>query len=177
LIVALTLPAAVATAQDRDGYGRTGFYAGLGASIAFDEFAGIPNDTFQAAYGFQAVGGYRFHPHVAAELEIEWDPSGFKVSGAEIEPLVVTANAKAFLSTGMVQPFGLIGIGLMHVDATAGAFTVTATGFAARFGAGFDFYVNEHIIVTLDTSYVLPTGDVDGLNYVALGVAKLQYRF
>ena len=48
--------------------------------------------------------------------------------------------------------------------------------FAARFGGGVDVYLNRNLVFALDTSYVLPTGDVDGLDHVAFSLG-LQYRF
>ena len=48
--------------------------------------------------------------------------------------------------------------------------------FAARFGGGVDFYLDPNFVLALDTSYVLPTGDADGLDQVTFSVG-LQYRF
>jgi hypothetical protein len=48
--------------------------------------------------------------------------------------------------------------------------------FAARFGGGVDIYFNPNIAVVIDAGYVLPTGDLDGLDYVSFSVG-FQYRF
>jgi hypothetical protein len=48
--------------------------------------------------------------------------------------------------------------------------------FAARFGGGLDFYVDPNIVITLDSSYVLPTGDAEDLDHVTISLG-IQYRF
>jgi opacity protein-like surface antigen len=50
------------------------------------------------------------------------------------------------------------------------------TEFAMRFGGGLEFYATKHIVLTLDTDYVLPFGDLENLDYVTIGWG-LQYRF
>ena len=67
----------------------------------------------------------------------------------------------------------------MHVDAKDKlGLGLRAKGedFAARFGGGVDLYLNRNFVVALDTSYVLPTGDLDGLDHVSFSLG-LQYRF
>ena len=44
--------------------------------------------------------------------------------------------------------------------------SVEETDFAARFGAGFEVYATEHIVINLDASYVLPTGSLEDFDYV-----------
>jgi hypothetical protein len=46
---------------------------------------------------------------------------------------------------------------------------------ALRAGLGFDGYITEHIVITLDAQYVMPFGDVDDLDYVLIGIGA-QYR-
>lgn len=52
----------------------------------------------------------------------------------------------------------------------------TQTDFAARFGAGLDIYLTENIVLSAGVDYVLPTGDVNDLDYVSFGGGG-QYRF
>ena len=49
-------------------------------------------------------------------------------------------------------------------------------GFAARFGGGVDIYLSSNIVFVFEGGYVLPTGDVDGLDYASFAVG-FQYRF
>ena len=59
----------------------------------------------------------------------------------------------------------------------ANAFS-SASGFSARFGGGVDFYLSERFdfALQMSTSYVLTTGDIDGLDYVSL-IFGAQYLF
>ena len=88
-------------------------------------------------------------------------------------------NSKAYLLTGRIQPFLLVGAGFMHFDAKDALdlnLSVNGDAFAARFGGGLDVYLSPNVVIALDGSYVLPTGDADGLNYVSWSLG-LQYRF
>ena len=50
------------------------------------------------------------------------------------------------------------------------------TEYAARFGAGVDVYFGRHVGMEIGASYLLPTGDLDDLDYVS-GSIGLFYRF
>jgi len=50
------------------------------------------------------------------------------------------------------------------------------TGFAMRFGGGIDLYATKNIVVTLETDYVKPFGNLDAFDYVSVGWG-VQYRF
>ncbi len=63
-------------------------------------------------------------------------------------------------------------MGLLHADSGP----VDETDFAGRVGGGIDIYATENIVVTLDATYVVPTGDVDDLDYLSIGWG-VQYRF
>ncbi|MBW1685897.1 MAG: hypothetical protein JRS35_12650, partial [Deltaproteobacteria bacterium] len=102
---------------------------------------------------------------------------------AEVEPLVLTANMKEYLFKDRFQPYAVLGIGVMaaHIEIKDTAdFDVSGCdlprGFAARFGGGVDLYVTEHFVLNTEIRYVLPTGDVEGLDMISLGWG-LQYRF
>jgi hypothetical protein len=49
-------------------------------------------------------------------------------------------------------------------------------GFAARFGGGVDLYTNRNFVIVVEGGYVLPTGNVDGMDHVFWSVG-LNYRF
>ncbi len=65
-----------------------------------------------------------------------------------------------------------------HAKAKSGGASATTSdsGFAARFGGGVDYWFTESISFGVVGSYVLPTGDLDGLDYFSLAGA-IQYRF
>jgi opacity protein-like surface antigen len=145
--------------------------------------------------------GYRFHPHFSAEAGFLWfsssetefsgeqfpdpaDPNGEitdanNLSVFKLETLNLTGNLKGYLLTGRIQPFVLVGGGLMHanVDDKFDLGTISGgSAFAARFGGGVEFYVISNIAVVVDLDYVLPTGKLDRLNQFMWSVG-LNYRF
>jgi opacity protein-like surface antigen len=166
-------------------YGATGPYLGIGAAYAWDQFDGFGSLDPDMAIGFDAWGGYRFLSYLAAELQLEY-LNGFDIQipgdfffpsqKLEGEALTFTGNLKAYLPLGRFQPFILSGVGLGYFKFEIGRTDISDTAFAARFGGGVDFYVTEALALQVSSSYVLQTGDLDGLDYVSL-IAGLQYRF
>ena len=74
-----------------------------------------------SSFGANARGGYRFHPHFAAELEADWH-SPFESEATfgltpyakvKVEPLVFTANLKGYLFKDRFQPYAVVGVGVM----------------------------------------------------------------
>jgi opacity protein-like surface antigen len=121
----------------------------------------------------------------------------------ELESLVFTANAKGHLLTGRYQPFVLLGLGFMRMesksrDETPAARALTAVcppdpgdptppcyagnardrrvEVALRFGGGLDFYITENVAMSAEVSYLMPTGQLDDLDYYSFGIG-MQYRF
>lgn len=101
----------------------------------------------------------------------------------------LTANVRAFLPIGRVHPFLSVGAGALSGQYSKTANVAfqngkTLTGrikgddvvFASRFGGGVEFYLSDHVLVGLEASYVLPTGNLDFLDFVS-GDLGLQYRF
>ncbi len=186
------LPAAADGAADAEtGTARTGLYAGVGVQggvyTEFDDELkdNIPGFDFDTdpAVGFDVFAGYRVHRYVAAELEFEMLPAtDTDVSGlgkiGTLETWTVTTNLKLLPLAGRVQPFALAGIGALHakVSASGSPADESDADFAARFGGGVDVYVTDHIVVWARSTYVLPTGSVDFVDYVDFG-GGLQYRF
>jgi len=169
---------AAPTDADAQDYARNGPYLGLAGSVGiYTEADG--NVDVDEALGLNARAGYRLHPHFAVEGSFEWlSEADISVSGsrvASLESFTGTANGKAFLLTGRVQPFALIGIGGMGITVDRGG-SGGESGFAARFGGGVDIYITENFLAAIDASYVLPTGDVDGADFVSIGWG-FGYRF
>jgi hypothetical protein len=166
-----------AFAQD-DELARNGIYLGLAVPVAF-----LIEGRDDISPGIGVRGGYRFHPHFAGEVQFEWFPSmDIKYSGVssvELDMRTFTGNVKGYLLTGRAQPFLLLGAGLMHFeldDRVSLGIHEKGDDFAARFGGGVDFYYDSNFVFTLDSSYVLPTGDADDLDHVLVSLG-LQYRF
>ncbi len=162
-------------------------------------------NTDDAHAGINARIGYRMHPFFAAEVQAEWLPNFdakiviederervFARLKDEHDLFTTTANLKLILPTGRVQLFGLGGFGffhnhsrdlrLRHVDPTTGVELNQRLGddsgfaFVVRTGGGFDFYLTEHVIVSVEASYVIPFGRFDHLDYLALGLGA-RYHF
>lgn len=197
----LSIPFAMKRDPDVD-YDRSGVYLGGSATAGFSLFEGYLDDTFRTAavnadnsFGAGAQLGYRFHPRVAAEAEFEWLGRYFvseeaeiaadgEMTDAEIDVLsidswIATGNVKGYLLTGSVQPYGLVGVGVMRSDVedTLGLdLGWKSTDLALRFGAGVECYVFRKIVTHIGVDYLHPTGDQKGFNYVSVQLG-LQYRF
>ncbi|NKB81035.1 MAG: outer membrane beta-barrel protein [Nitrospirales bacterium] len=163
-------------------YDQSGFYAGVGGLYAIENFDanGIDIDN---APGFNFRVGYRLTSHWAVEAMGERvDDFDFRVSGVNgsVDTWTGTLNGKFFFLTDRFQPYGLFGLGFMrgHVRASSafGSASATETDLALRFGGGVDSYITEHWLINTEVSYVLPTGDIDDIDYVSLGLG-IQYRF
>ncbi len=183
-----------ALSQDGD-FDRSGFYGGIALGGAVytevkddleDALASIGyalSVDVEAPPGLDVRAGYRFHPRIAGEVQLQWFPKAQiqieDIDAFDLETLVLTGNAKGYLLTGRFQPFVLVGGGLMHFnlkDDVGLGTSEKGTAFAARFGGGVDFYLSRNIVIALDAGYVLPTGDADGLDHVSFSVG-VQYRF
>jgi opacity protein-like surface antigen len=175
-----------------------------------DENVGIDAD---ASLGVHARAGYRFLPRLAVEAHLEYlagseiaaDTFRWQTDITKLTALTLTADAKAYLSTGMVQPFALVGFGWMKTYGEdrrinpqvefgqdqgnptnpntkipmAEEIDTDDSGFVGRFGGGIDIYVTRNISIGAGASYVLPFGSWDtayDYNYVSLDWG-LQYRF
>jgi opacity protein-like surface antigen len=175
-IIALAGP----TQATEPDYAATGPYLGVGAAFAWDNFENLGSLDPDMAFGFDAWGGYRFLSFLAGELQIEY-LNGFDTKltptfELEFQAVTFTGNLKAYLPLGRFQPFVLAGVGLSYVEFEVASIDGSDTAFAARFGGGIDFYLTDALALQLSSSYVLQTGDLDGLDYVSL-IAGLQYRF
>ena len=199
---ALFVYSTTAGAQGKDvsEYARSGFY--VGANVQGAGYAKITDDLendqgrklaeMDLAVGFSIYGGYRAHPNVALEAEFEMMPStdlklrSLDTTIAEVETWAFTGNAKFLALSGPVQPFLLVGLGVLHGEAreTSGlGLEDSAAVFAARLGGGVEAYFTESIVMSLRATYVLPTSDLElfgagrlELDYVSFG-GGLQYRF
>ena len=170
-------------------YARPGLYVGMGfAGAVFTEaeeadekfllaFLGYAVDvSYDTAVGLDLVGGYRFHPRFAAQLHLQYLPdTTVSVEGIdfiEFDTLTFTADLKGYLLTGRIQPYGLVGLGLMYVD-TSG---FDSTEFAARLGGGVDYYFTENFVLAAEIGGVLPTETLKEFDQFTFAFG-MQYRF
>ena len=180
---ALMLIAVSAQAQQPD-YARTGVYIGAGVGPGFEAFDDF-FDLLDFDTGFVVDGwlGYRVHPNIAIEAQLEYSRYESDAIGPfdlDLNLLTFTTNLKCYVATGQIQPFALVGIGVMNaeldIDGPGFDRTISESDLAARFGGGVDYWVTESISLGLTTSYILTTGDVEDLDYISLALG-IQYRF
>jgi hypothetical protein len=166
---------------DESAYDRDGWYVGLGGGYAKELFDG--GDSGDSGFA-QIRAGYHFLRFAALEAQLEYTPK-FKgksaASGVDVATWATWLNIKGYPTapwTGLLQPFGMIGVSWMWARVTGSAVngSIEEGGFAARFGGGLDVYVTRHIMLTAEAAYVLPTGELDDLSQVQIGGA-LQYRW
>ncbi len=179
--------------RDANAYGaydRPGFYIGGGLVGGFStrleselhEIAGVTDVEVDPSVGLTVRVGVRVTPHIAIEAHYEWmDDFGISVAGNEIadtQTQTLTGDLKGYLATGSVQPYLTAGAGFLTAksDDPRTNFQRTDTDFVARVGGGVEFYLNESVGFSVDTSYVLPAGDVKDLDYISVG-AGVFFRF
>lgn len=184
LCVSLLSLALAGSAQSESGpdYAKTGGYVGLGFALGIDNWPSFVPDS-DPAYGFDAWGGYRFHPNFSAELQLEY-LNGFDTPGGPVgvsgQGVTFTGNMKYYILKNRFQPFLLAGVGLGWQELTNGLTTVGESGLAGRLGGGIDFYLTESIALQVSSSYVFVRYGLDPLreqgDYVSV-LFGAQYRF
>ena len=190
-VLVLALAASPAAAED---YARNGLYVGLSGVRAFSDFDASAKTRVRSfivstpldggdAWGVEARVGYRFHPHAAAELQLQYyDQFGLSFRGAEVAKFdggSATVNAKYYPFTGRVQPYVLGGVGTAVVrlrEVFGTSTSVTEARFAGRIGGGVDVYLTEAVALHGEVSYLLPTGSLSDFREIPLAFGA-QYRF
>jgi opacity protein-like surface antigen len=198
--------------SEDDPYTRRGWIFGVGGSYAFESFddAGKTHERDELeppavdysaddSFALTGGGGYRCHEYVSTEVGFEWfgstgfdgefEQSGFgKIADVDINGVVITVDARAYLPLGRFQPFALIGPGVMtaetkiqndinvHTDEPAGLGASKDASFVVRLGGGIDVYATEHLVVRGEASYVIPTGTLHDFKYTSVGMG-VHWRF
>ena len=176
------LPAPAVRADDTpECCDYNGLYAGVGGGYAFEDFDGGNAGNSAVVNGRV---GYRFLDFVALEGMGEFEPhfngkSG-RYSSADVSIWSGWGNLKLYPAarwTGFVQPYLLAGFGFMWGDTRGGPTgNHDDNGVAGRYGAGIDFFLTEHVFLTVDGAYLNPIGDASPLDQFTVGGA-IQYRF
>ena len=189
---------ALALPLENEDLDRPRFYLGIDALVGIEDIdvgkqpfgpggSSIGVDVSDQNWGGGMRAGYRFHPHLAAELpgqynglyEVKGQTVGHPSLGS-VEIITTTANLKAFVLRGPIQPYVLGGVGVMWADTedrVAGAkLPLGDVEFAGRGGLGVDFYLSPMLAVNLEGSYVAAAGGLAGYNVAALG-AGVQWHF
>ncbi len=197
-IITLPTPARAVLPLEDESLDRPRFYLGFGPLIGIENF-GVGNqaasesgpdinaDVDDVAWGAEMRAGYRFHPHLAAELQGQYNGQ-FDVKGNTIgRPLLgsvrtvsSTANLKVYALRGPVQPYALGGLGILWADTEdklAGVrLPVGDVEFAGRGGIGVDTYIAPMLAFTVEGTYLAPTGNLAGYGHAAI-TAGMQWHF
>jgi hypothetical protein len=177
----LAVPEARAQDTTPDCCDYNGFYAGVGGAYDFERF---PNGGSGNGWEVNARVGYRFLDYLALEgmgvHERDYSGKSGQFAGKKTYIWSGWLNAKVYpfgRLTGFMQPYGLVGGGYQWANIDGAPPTDhTANVWAGRFGAGIDWYLTQHFMVTTDAAYILPQGDSKSLERITVGGA-LQYRF
>ena len=156
-------------------YSREGAYIGLGGAYAVESFDSNEGDHDDAgALVFRA--GYRGYPYFAVELlgEVFTKFEGTDDLDNDIHGFAVTLNAKGVLPLGRFEPFAMIGIGFLDIDADRRR--DRRDDFAFRSAVGLDFHITPHWVAYAEGMYLLPTGEVSNYDLATFG-AGILYRF
>ncbi|MGH8611735.1 MAG: porin family protein [Gammaproteobacteria bacterium] len=186
------------TTRAGDAFNRPGPYLGIGPSGALTNFSG-DFSGFGNSYGANFRGGYRFNDYLAIEGLYEYmDDFGAsrtsrnlqRKASASIQTHNFSLLAKVIFPTlglPQLQPFVMGGIGFLNangsgkleVRGTTVAEDIEApsdTEFAGRVDGGVDYFFTPELSTFFDVGYVIPTGDLSGMNYLSLG-AGVKYSF
>ena len=173
-----------ALAQDETGdapdYARRGFYVRAGAAVGFED--SVPPSSpadIDSMVGASFGVGYRAHPRLGIEGAFDWvrgdvmnRANGVTVGSWEL--WAITADLKGYLATGIIQPYGAIGLGVQRQTVSIVLLQPgSEVAFAPRFGGGIDVYLTESVGLNLDAGYLLGTGGLDNANAVTLRVGVI----
>jgi opacity protein-like surface antigen len=208
----LTVGAVAARAEQGDDFVREGLYVGLAGLYGDRPFSAdaienevdiVTGPTWQAQaegdadFGVEVRAGYRLHSRVAAEFEANWrSPAKMELTWgaapgyqgeAKVSSWLLSANAKGYLFLGRIQPYVLLGVGVMNVQvddrscAAIGCPDISAlsrndASFAMSFGGGADMYVTEHVSINAELRWVQPVRKLDGFDTLSV-LLGAQYHF
>lgn len=202
LLLALLLlgPGSVHAQDDDDDaptdFTHDGWYLGAQGVYAVENFdTPVNNNDLSAltgstsgenAFGVNGRVGYRFLRYLAAELELEWiNGLEGRPGGNEVDLFPLALNLKFYPLGGLlregwparVQPFLQAGPSWVWASADrSGGNTQKEGGFAGRMGAGLEIYLTQNLALTADAKYMLPTNELDDLDYISVGWGLL-WRF
>lgn len=197
LILTLFCPPGMCMADD---YALPGTYSIIAGLSGFENFENTGIDDFKGGWGIDIRIGQRFNRYFALEGELGMI-SGFdatidlsevnpELSGTDkvaLDILALTANLKAHLPLGRLDPYALVGVGFLHSNVRS-AYPVGRTcwpgyygwycggvyaslddtnAFTTKFGVGTDFHISQDWAITLDVSYVVPFSKLSDLKYTS----------
>jgi len=166
-LLIVCLPSTSSAEGSETDFDRSTFYVRGGLATGFD--AAIVLAEVGAGVGVGGAVGYRLHPRIAVEGQLQWlgnqSIGVFGQDFAQLSRWDATANGKLFLATGRVQPYAVIGAGYVRATGTCTASNCSGGGvgdsFVARFGAGLDVFITRNIGVYAEGAYMLAPNDIE----------------
>ena len=163
-----TPPAAQTPARDGEpAFDRPVAYVGIGGTFAHQNFSTPGTQDDSGSIVFRA--GYRGNAFLAVELLGEVLP-GFDASDAvknDVSGYAVTFNTKLLLPLGRVEPWVMVGLGFLDINADR--YRGDRDDLAFRPAAGVDLHLTPHWALYAEAAYMLPTGSVERFDYATFG--------
>jgi hypothetical protein len=187
-------------ALGNDGFGRRGFYLGVGAQGGVNFFEDQIGDVTGGAvdtgstWGVNARAGYRVFSWFAVEAYYEWMDNfqtevtlGSRGGTLDYTTHTITGNLKFVVPTWRFQPYLVLGFGGQHFnlgdDLLGGVLDDKGWGIAGRPGVGLDIYITKNLVLNAEVAGVLGTSEpknlgrnITDLFYLSAG-GGLQWRF
>jgi opacity protein-like surface antigen len=174
---------APASAQDdvddeyNDAYSYNGAYVHFSGIMSIEAFEDIDpfivDDSEKTSGGFGARIGYRFLPWMSIEAQFVWieefklEDSSF--GDAKLENATSgMLNAKFYILTGRIQPYGLIGTGVtrMRLKSDLTKEKEKETMVSVQGGFGTDFYLTDGFGLNFEVVYHRQFDDLDKFSMV-----------
>ncbi len=179
------------------GHGEKPYYVSGGISYNLENFeiSGLDPD-YDNTWGLALAAGMCVAPHLSVEFDFDWlddfeaddlilvgDDLVRVRSDVGIATYLVTAKVSPMAEPGTFDFYGLAGMGWMDGDAdfvVTGVRTLglgdTGGDFAAKVGAGAEYWPGLPVGFGLELAYVFGFGDMDEIQYTQL-TGKAIYRF
>jgi opacity protein-like surface antigen len=193
VLLAIWLGAGPAAAEGEEAF-EPGFYFGLGAVYAFENFSFTSDNlgmapgllpsgldpAFDDSAGAHALLGYRALEWLGVDFQYEFLEGYDSTRGkpdVEIDSHLFVLNAKLYPIQGRWQPYALAGMGAQLINSEAvDVKTVkkpfeTDLGFVGRVGGGLAFNATRHFLIELEGAYQMAEGPLlRHARYGSLGV-------
>lgn len=153
------------------------WYVGAAALYSIENFQCNADD----AWGYNVRVGRRLNDYFAVEGEWEHPADNFddasRLDGynrrwGNVEAFNATINARFYPTSGVFQPYALIGAGYGQADLPHD----DNDGFISRFGLGFEVEVIDNFGFSAEGGYVLGTGGMSKYDQIPISVGVF-YNF
>lgn len=136
--------------------------------VGFNISGAIPRDgDLDSAAYYGGSFAYGVTDWLALGAESGWAQFSASDAGITIDqdtvPLFGDIILRVPTGDSQLKPYGIVGLGVLFVDASTNISNISIkadTSFAAKFGGGVDWYINNNWALNFEASYVV--SNVDG---------------